>query len=133
MVKANVNDLCESLTRFAGPESVFVLIGWPACGCVCLFVMPATSSSQSGSITSQLVYVFTSCGNMVSLIDEIGELLFDGPVACGATLGKSMSDRADPVWLPGQANGLMDAEGVPVSVAGAVLAPAHEPGLANGE
>ena len=69
----------------------------------------------------------------MSLIDEIGELLFDGPTACGATLGKSMSDRVDPAWLPGQANGLMDAEGIPVGVVGAVLAPAHEPGLANGE
>ena len=44
-----------------------------------------------------------------------------------------MSDHADPVWWPGQANGLMDAEGIPVGVAGAVLAPACEPGLANGE
>ena len=84
-------------------------------------------------MTSQLVDVFTSRGNIVSLIDEIGELLFNGPVACGATLEKSMSDSADPARLPGQANGLMDAEGIPVSVAGAVLAPAHEPGLANGE
>ena len=74
-----------------------------------------------------------SRGNIVSLIDEIGELQFDGPAACGATLGKSTSDRADPAWLPGQANGLMDAEGIPVGVAGAVLAPAREPGLANGE
>ena len=69
----------------------------------------------------------------MSLIDEIGELQFEGPVACGATLGKSTSDRADPAQLPGWANGLMDAKGVPVGVAGAVLAPAHEPGLANGE
>ena len=69
----------------------------------------------------------------MSLIDGIGELLFEGLVACGATLGKSTSDRADPARLPGWANGLMDAEGVPVSVAGAILAPAHEPGLANGE
>ena len=69
----------------------------------------------------------------MSLIDEIGELQFEGLVAAGATLGKSTSDRADPVWLPGQANGLMDAEGVSVGVAGAVLAPAREPGLANGE
>ena len=69
----------------------------------------------------------------MSLVDEIGELQFKGPVVCGATLGKSMSDRADPARLPGQANGLMDAEGIPVSVAGAVLAPAREPGLANGE
>ena len=69
----------------------------------------------------------------MSLIDEIGELQFEDPVACGATLGKSTSNRADPAWLPGQVNGLMDAEGVLVGVAGAVLAPAHEPGLANGE
>ena len=69
----------------------------------------------------------------MSLIDEIGELQFEGPVACGATLGKSTSNRADPAQLPGRANGLMDAEGVPVGVVGAVLAPAHEPGLANGE
>ena len=74
-----------------------------------------------------------SRGNIVSLIDAIGELQFQGPVACGATLGKSTSDRADPVQLPGQVNGLMDAEGIPVGVAGAVLAPAREPGLANGE
>ena len=69
----------------------------------------------------------------MSLIDEIGELQFEGLVAGGATLGKSMSDHADPVWLPGRANGLMDAEGVSVGVAGTVLAPAREPGLANGE
>ena len=77
--------------------------------------------------------MFASHGNIVSLIDEIGELLFDGLTACGATLGKSMSNHADPALLPGRANGLMDAEGVPVGVAGAVLAPACEPGLANGE
>ena len=70
---------------------------------------------------------------MVSLIDEIGELQFEGPVACGATLGKSTSNRADPAGLPGRANGLMDAEGISVGVAGAVLAPAREPGLANGK
>ena len=96
-------------------------------------MIPATSASQSGSITSQLVHVFTSHGNIVSLIDEIGELLFDGPAACGAALGKSTSDRANPARLPGRVNGLMDAKGFPVSVAGAVLAPAREPGLANGE
>ena len=70
---------------------------------------------------------------MVSLIDEIGELQFEGPVACGATLGKSTSDRADPAQLPGRVNELMHAEGIPVGVASAVLAPAHEPGLPNGE
>ena len=69
----------------------------------------------------------------MSLIDEIGELQFEGPVAGGATLGKSTSDHADPAQLPGWVNGLMDAEGVSVGVVGAVLAPAREPGLANGE
>ena len=82
---------------------------------------------------SQLVDVFTSRGNIVSLIDEIGELQFEGPIACGATLGKSTSDRADPAQLPGRANGLIGAEGIPVGVASAVLAPAREPGLANGK
>ena len=66
-------------------------------------------------------------------MNEIDESQFDGPAACGAALGKSTSDHTDPAWLPGWANGLMDAEGVPVGVAGAVLAPAREPGLANGE
>ena len=66
-------------------------------------------------------------------MDEIGELQFDGPAACEAALGKSTSDHADPAWLPGRANGLADAKGIPVGVAGAVLAPAREPGLANRE
>ena len=92
-----------------------------------------TSSSQSGSITSQLVDVFTSHGNTGSSIDDIGELQLDDLAACGAALGKSTSDRADPVRLPGRANGLVDAKGIPVGVAGAVLAPAREPGLTNGE
>ena len=73
-----------------------MLTVWSTCHCFCLFVIPVTSVSQSGSITSQLVDVFTSHGNIVSLIDEISKLQFEGPVACGATLGKSMSDRADP-------------------------------------
>ena len=63
----------------------------------------------------------------------MGELQVDDPAACEAALGKSTSDHADPAWLPGRANGLVDAEGMPVGVAGAVLAPAHEPGLTNGE
>ena len=66
-------------------------------------------------------------------MDEIGELQFDGPAACEAALGKSTSDRADPAWLPGRANELADARGIPVGVAGTVLAPAREPGLTNGE
>ena len=74
-----------------------------------------------------------SHGNTGSPIDEIGESQFDGLAACGAALGKSTSDRVDPVQLPGQANGLADAKGIPVGVVGAVLAPAREPGLANGE
>ena len=77
--------------------------------------------------------MFTSCGNTGSLIDEIGESQLDGPAACGAALGKSTYDRADPAQLPGKVNGLVDAEGIPVGVAGTVLAPAHEPDLANGE
>ena len=63
----------------------------------------------------------------------MGELQVDGPAACEAALGKSTSDRADPAQLPGRANGLVDAEGIPVSVVGALLAPVHKPGLANGE
>ena len=70
-----------------------------------------------------------SRGNTGSLIDEIGESQFDGLAACGAALGKSTSNRANPAWLPGWANGLADAEDIPVSVAGTVLAPAREPGL----
>ena len=78
---------------------------------------------------SQLVDVFTSRGNTVSLIDEIGESQFDGPAACKAALRKSTSNHADPA----QMNGLADAKGIPVDVVGAILAPACEPGLANGE
>ena len=77
--------------------------------------------------------MFKSSGNILSLIDEIGESQFEGLVAGGATLEKSTSDHADPVRLPDQVNGLMDAKGISVGVAGAVLAPAHEPGLAKGE
>ena len=82
---------------------------------------------------SQLVDVFTSRGNTGSSIDDIVKLQLNDLAACGAALGKSTSDRADPAWLPGRANGLADAEGIPAGVAGAVLAPAREPGLANGE
>ena len=77
--------------------------------------------------------MFVSHGNTGSSIDDIVELQLDDLAACGAVLGKSTSDRAEPTWLPGWVNGLADAEGIPVSVAGAVLAPAREPGLANGE
>ena len=69
----------------------------------------------------------------MSLIDEIGESQFDGSAACKAALGKSTSDCADSAQLPGRANGLVAAKGIPVGVAGAILAPVCEPGLANGE
>ena len=92
-----------------------------------------TSSLQSGSITSQLVEVFTSHGNAGSSIDDIGKSQFDDLAACEAALGKSTSDLVDPAQLPGREDGLADTEGIPVSVAGTILAPACEPGLANGE
>ena len=77
--------------------------------------------------------MFTSRGNTGSSIDDIGELQLDDLAACEAVLGESTSNHVDPARLPGRANGLADAEGIPVGVAGAVLAPAREPGLANGE
>ena len=77
--------------------------------------------------------MFTSRGNTGSPIDKIGESQFDGLAACGAALGESTSNHVDPAWLPGWVNGLVDAEGIPVGVVGAVLAPAREPGLANKE
>ena len=77
--------------------------------------------------------MFASHGNTGSSIIDIVELQLDDLAACGAALGKSTSNRAEPVRLSGQANGLVNAEGIPVGVAGAVLAPAREPGLANGE
>ena len=96
--------------------------------------MSSTSASQSGSIKTQLVDVFKSSWNIPPLIDETGELGAFGKLAAdGATLGELMSGRAEPARLPGWVNGLMDAEGISVGVVGAVLAPAHEPGLANGE
>ena len=77
--------------------------------------------------------MFVSGGNTGSSIDDSVELQLDDLAARGAALGKSTSDHAEPARLPGRANGLADAEGIPVGVAGAVLAPAREPGLANGE
>ena len=66
-------------------------------------------------------------------MDDIIELQLDDLAACGAALGKSTFNRVEPAWLPGQVNGLVDTEGIPVGVAGTVLAPAREPGLTNGE
>ena len=82
---------------------------------------------------SHLVNVFASRGNTGSSIDDIGESQLDDLAACGAALEKATSDRADPAWLPNWVNGLADAEGIPERVVGAVLVPAREPGLANGE
>ena len=95
--------------------------------------MPATSSSQAGSITSQPVEVFASRGNTGLSIDDIVELQLDDLAACGAAVGKSTSDHVEPARLPGRANGLVGAKDIPVGVADAILAPAREPGLANGE
>ena len=50
--------------------------------------------------------------------DELGEVGFGG---------------AKPAQLSGCAKGLLDAGGIPASLVGIVLLPAHEPGLANGE
>ena len=77
--------------------------------------------------------MFISRGNTWSSIDDIGESQLDDLAAYGAALGKSTSNRVDPTQLPGWVNGLADAKGTPVGVAGAVLAPTHEPGLANEE
>ena len=66
-------------------------------------------------------------------MDDIGESQLDDLAACGSALGKATSDRVDPARLPGRVNGLADAEGIPVRVAGAILAPACEPGLTNRE
>ena len=66
-------------------------------------------------------------------MDDVVELQLDDLAACGAALGKSTSDHAEPARLPGWANGLADTEGIPVGVVGTVLVPAREPGLANGE
>ena len=77
--------------------------------------------------------MFVSHGNTGSSIDDSVELQLDDLAARGAALGKSTSDRVEPTRLPGWVNGLADAEGIPVGVTGAVLAPAHEPGLKNGE
>ena len=50
--------------------------------------------------------------------DKLGEVGFGG---------------AKPAWLSGRAKGLLDAGGIPASLVGIVLLPAHEPGLANSE
>ena len=77
--------------------------------------------------------MFVSHGNTGSSIVDIVELQLDDLAACRATLGKSTFDRVEPARLPGWENGPADTEGIPVGVVGTILAPAHEPGLANEE
>ena len=73
-----------------------------------------------------------SSGNIHLLMDEAGEPDACGNhTACGPGCVLAESSCADPAQLPGHANGLLDAGGTSVVLAGAVLAPALEPGLAN--
>ena len=67
-------------------------------------------------------------------MDETGEPdAFGNHTACGSGRVLAECSWADPALLPGHANGLLDAGGTSVVLAGAVLAPALEPGLANGD
>ena len=84
----------------------------------------ATSVSKYVSIKSELVDVFMFCGNIVLLTDERGE-------PCIFVL--SVSPLVEPALLLGLTNGLSGAKGIRVALVGAVLAPAHELGLANGD
>ena len=88
------------------------------CGCFCCPARLATSASKSASIKSKLADVL-SHGNISLLTDERGELCI-----------LSVSPVFEPALLLGLANGL---RGGCAALAGIVLAPAHELGLANGE
>ena len=67
-------------------------------------------------------------------MDETGEPdAFGNCTACGSGHVLAESSWADPAQLPGHANGLLDARDTSVVLAGAVLAPALEPGLTNGD
>ena len=67
-------------------------------------------------------------------MDETGEPdAFENRTACGSSHVLAESSWADPAWRPDHANGLLDAGGTSVVLADAVLAPALEPGLANGD
>ena len=94
--------------------------------------MLATSVSRSGSIKSQLVDVFVSIEDMLSYIGEMGKIGAFGNCTAAAGCGFTVP-CAEPAQLLGLANGLLDTEGICVVLAGAVLAPAHELGLANGD
>ena len=58
---------------------------------------------------------------------------FRNRTACGPSHVLAESSCADPARLPGYANVLLDARGTSVVLVGTVLAPALEPGLANGD
>ena len=94
--------------------------------------MLATSVSRSGSIKSQLVDVFVSIEDMLSCICEMGEIGAFGNCTAVAGCGFTVP-CVQPAQLLGLANGLLDVEGICVVLAGAVLAPACELGLANGD
>ena len=67
-------------------------------------------------------------------MDKTGEPdVFGNRAACGSSRVLAECSWADPAWLPGHANRLLDAGGTSVVLVGAVLAPALEPGLANGD
>ena len=75
-----------------------------------------------------------SSGNILPLMDETSEPDAVGNhTTCGYGRVLAKSSWADPALLPGHANGLLDAGGTSVALVGAVLAPALEPGLANGD
>ena len=78
--------------------------------------------------------VFTSAGNIVPLMDESGEPPTFGNISdCAVACALAVCPCADPALLPGLANWLLDAGGTCIVVEGAGLAPALEPGLANGD
>ena len=79
--------------------------------------------SKSASIKSELVDVFMFCGNIVLLMDERGE---------PCVFISSVGPLVEPSLLPGLAKGMSGVAGFHVALAGIVLAPACELGLANG-
>ena len=64
------------------------------------------------------------CGDIVLLMDDRGE-------PCIFVL--SVGPLVEPALLPGLANGLAGVGGIRVALAGVVLVPACELGLANGD
>ena len=75
-----------------------------------------------------------SSGNILPLMDDTGEPgAFGNRTTCDSGHVLAESSWADLAWLPGHANGLLDAGGTSVVLVGTVLAPALEPGLANGD